>query len=52
MGSEEVLCLGRVVAQLERLLLEGLESGEPVRWDAEYREALREELRVRRLEKR
>ena len=38
-------------ARLESLLLEGMESGEPIPWNAEYRETLRDELRDRRKQK-
>ncbi len=38
-------------ARLESLLLEGMESGEPVPWDAAYRESLRNELSERRKRK-
>jgi antitoxin ParD1/3/4 len=38
-------------AQLESLLLEAMESGEPLPWNEEYRESLRNELRERRKSK-
>jgi antitoxin ParD1/3/4 len=41
----------RAEARLEALLLEGLESGEPIPFNAEYRASLAQELAARRRQK-
>ena len=41
----------RAQARLEALLLEGLESGEPIPLNAEYRESLLRDLKARREKK-
>ena len=38
----------RAQAKLEALLLEGLQSGEPMPWNAAYRESLHGDLEARR----